>query len=293
MGTQQLYLVGSHASQAMSPTLWTRVFQRSGLDIRYDAWDVPEATGLAEVERRLRAGEVSAVNITMPHKAWAFDIADQADDDATAAGVANLLIATNGRLRAMNTDMTAVRMATEDRTFRRVLLLGAGGAGHAFAFALRGRIAVLDIADADADAAVTLARELDERVGVTGAVEWAARVDQLADYDLVVNATPLGRSGKFDVLPWGTAELSQTTRVYDFVYSDTPNSVARYAAAHGTRLINGWAHLYLQAVGMLAPLSLPQPLAGLLRESVTELGGAISTWDPDDCLLAPTHPAVM
>lgn len=271
-----LYLVGSHASTAMSPDLWTRTFAHAGISCTYDAWEVPTQAGLPAVERALRNRRASAVNVTMPYKRWAVQVADEADADASISGVGNLLIMKDGRLVAMNTDIAAVRSGIGGRHFGRVLLLGAGGAAHAAAFALQGRIDSVDISAVDGAASEKLVDELDGRCGTAVVRSWADRAVELDTYNLIINATPIGRDGSEDELPWGSTKLADGAVIYDFVYANRTNAVETYARTHRHELIDGWIHLYLQAHAMIEPLGLPAAVTAALKESIGELRPSVS-----------------
>ncbi|MDV6304890.1 MULTISPECIES: hypothetical protein [Rhodococcus] len=266
-----LTLVGSHASTAMSPALWTRAFEIADVPSRYDAWEVADVADLPDVEDALRGGRTDAANVTMPWKHWAATVADEADPDVVVSGVANLLFLRSGALFAMNTDIAAVRAATSGRTFGSALLLGAGGAAHAAAFALQGHIERLVVSDVDSRAAEGLVGELDGYDGSASVVDWSDRAVDLECYDLVINATPIGRDGSEDQLVWGAGELGPTATVYDFVYADTRNAVESYAADRGIELIDGWTHLFHQADAMVRPLGLPARMSDALRRSIREI----------------------
>lgn len=266
-----LTLVGSHASTAMSPALWTRAFEIAEVSSSYDAWEVVDAAGLPDVEKALRGGRTDAANVTMPWKHWAATVADEADPDVTVSGVANLLFLRSGALFAMNTDIAAVRAATAGRTFGSVLLLGAGGAAHAASFALHARIDRLVVSDVDRRAAAALVAELDGYDGSVSVVDWSDRAVDLGSYDLVINATPIGRDGSEDQLAWGAGELAPTATVYDFVYADMRNAAESYAADRGIELIDGWTHLFHQADAMVRPLGLPDRMSDALRRSIREI----------------------
>lgn len=266
-----LTLVGSHASTAMSPALWTRAFEIAEVSSSYDAWEVVDAAGLPDVEKALRGGRTDAANVTMPWKHWAATVADETDPDVTVSGVANLLFLRSGALFAMNTDIAAVRAATAGRTFGSVLLLGAGGAAHAAAFALHARIDRLVVSDVDRRASAALVAELDGYDGSVAVVDWSDRAVDLGSYDLVINATPIGRDGSEDQLAWGTGELAPTATVYDFVYADMRNAAESYAADRGIELIDGWTHLFHQADAMVRPLGLPDRMSDALRRSIREI----------------------
>ena len=75
---------------------------RAGIDLRYEAVDVP-SEALEATLAGLR-GSDGAGNVTVPHKEAAFAAAAVRDPSAVAVGAANTLWLENGQLHAANTD---------------------------------------------------------------------------------------------------------------------------------------------------------------------------------------------
>ena len=269
----RLVLIGSDASQAMSPPLWNPVFEALDNGWTYDSWDVPRGGEMAEVRDRLLAAEMVAANVTMPHKHWAAETADSATDDVRRSGAANLLRSDGLRLTAHNTDISAMTEILSDRYHRHALLLGAGGAGRAALVALRGRVDLVSIADQDprsAEALVTLASDLNME---STAISWSDVETRAPQASLIVNATPIGKS-RDDGPAWGRATLAPGAFVYDFVYARHTAAGIVSATEQGLESADGWDHLRSQAAAMVPLLGLPPTTLGLLRQSLAGLRGA-------------------
>lgn len=125
-----------------------------------------------------------------------------------------------------------------------VLLLGAGGAAHAAAagLRLRGCRAVWVCTPGDARH-----RPLAERFGFTP-LAWAERHSVPAD--LVINATPLGMTGRFvaeSPYDFALAPASAGAVAYDIVYTPVRTRFLREAARAGRACVNGAAMFLGQA----------------------------------------------
>lgn len=273
MEPSRLVLIGSAASKAMSPRLWNPVFQELGLGWTYDAWDVPAGGDLDEVRRRLLAPGIVAANVTMPHKHWAAETADEATDPVLLSGACNLLVRKGTRLVGHNTDISAVTALLGGQYQRHALLLGAGGAARAAMIALEGHLGTVSITDRDPHAAAELLDLARERGMDARTVSWQQGQELSADASLIVNATPIGKSMS-DGPAWGDGPLAPDAVLYDFVYArHTTASVAR-ARGLGVRCIDGWEHLREQAVAMVPLLGLDVQSGRLLKETLERIRAA-------------------
>jgi shikimate dehydrogenase len=196
----------------------------------------------AETIRALPAAGFRGVNVTIPHKAAALALADEAGDAARQIGAANTLTFEAGRIRADNTDAPGFLAALPegyDVANRTALVLGAGGAARAVVWALRGAgaadVAVWNRTRARAE---TLTRELGGRV-----------VDAPEPAELVVNCTSVGLQGgdaPFKALPLDADSLSAGSLVVDLVYRDGGTQLLDAARANGADVVDGLEILVAQ-----------------------------------------------
>jgi shikimate dehydrogenase len=265
-----LGLIGSHASSAMSPALWNPVFSALGNGWTYVAWDVAADGDLVAVRERLIAPTVVAFNVTMPHKHWAAETADESSPVVDASGAANLLVRCGSRLEAHNTDIDAMVGAFASARPGPAVILGAGGAGRAALVALAGHPGPVLVADGSAGAADELVRFAQVKGLVAKAVEWSIATDEVANASIVVNATPIGQHEE-DEPAWGSGGLAKAAVLYDFVYAPHATASVEAARRTGATIIDGWQHLLMQAEAMVPILGLPRITVSLLEARLTEL----------------------
>ena len=203
------------------------------------------------------------LNLTVPHKVAALDQVDDVDPAARKIGAINVVAMQNGKSVGYNTDALgfsrAIREAfAVDLRDLRVLLLGAGGAGRAIAMqcALE-NCERLVIANRTFDTAKQLADRLSDFFAgpkVLGpvprlqAVPWeeAALRFQIANADLIVNATPLGLN-RTDAPPLPARLLAPHLLVYDTVYVRGQTPFVAAAIEAGARAAGGLSMLLHQA----------------------------------------------
>ena len=223
--TDLAVLLGHHIGYSASPAMHNAAFAALGMDARYELADVP-SDGLAEAVQALRGPGRIGANVTQPHKLAVCDLVDDLSPDVTRLGAANTIVRHDGRLVAHNTDLPAVAAELGGiRPLRRAVVLGNGGASRAAQAAL---------AESGAEVRVVERRR------------WPELEEQLADADLVVNATPIGTGSNETPIP--ATLLRPDLAVLDLVYRPTPSRLVREARAVGAPAQGGAGVLLTQAV---------------------------------------------
>jgi shikimate 5-dehydrogenase len=116
------------------------------------------------------------------------------------------------------------------------------------------------------------ARGLGERFGAA----WVDLKDaRFGDYDVVVNATPLGTAGNFvDQTPASVQQLRGARLAYDLVYNPTETRFLREAREAGCKTLGGLAMLAAQAAEQLKLWTGAPPTPGVMEAAAERgLGG--------------------
>ena len=184
----RLAVLGHPVAHSRSPAMQNAALAELGLggEWSYEAIEVvPEH--FAALVASLPDDGFAGVNVTVPHKLAALELADEASAAAREIGAANTLSFTRGAGRADNTDAAGIIGAIgAPARGMRALVLGAGGSARAAIWALRNAGAEVSIWNRTDSKAEALAAEFD--VGDNG----RERGTRIGDFDLVVNATTLG-----------------------------------------------------------------------------------------------------
>lgn len=248
-------LLGQGIAYSASPQMMRAAFTALWLPHRYELADVPP-TGLPSSMEALRSEGSGGANITTPHKLAAAALVDERSDDAERAGAVNTVVRDGSRLVGHNTDLPALAAAIGrvcPDSPGRVVVLGSGGAARSVMLALEDR-GVTDI--------VFLVRS-------DGS--WARMAEQLADADLVVNATPVGTGD--DTSPVPADLLRPDLAVLDLVYRPSPTRLVSDARAAGARAEAGAGILLGQARRSLELwLGVPAPIDAMRSALLRELG---------------------
>ena len=259
-------LVGRPVEHSPSPAMHNAAFRAAGLDAVY----VPlHAVDFLDFEAFAAAFHVRGVSVTAPYKVDAHRAASVAWDDA-GLGAANTLRRTDHGWEGRNTDIEGFLAPLAGRLLRRmrVSVLGAGGASRAVAAALSSAGAVVRL-HARRDGA---ARATATSCGVDAGAWPPAR-----DWDMLVNATPVGTAPRVDDMPV-TLEGPLTGRlVYDLVYNPPDTALLRRARSLGAEVIGGLPMLVAQAAAQFHWWTGMSPSSSLMYDAArTRLAGSLS-----------------
>jgi shikimate dehydrogenase len=219
----------------------------------YEAIDLEPAEFAGRV-RELPGDGFVGVNVTIPHKRAALELADQASEAASEIGAANTLSFVDGTVRAENTDATGLLSALpEPPAGRRVLVLGAGGSARAVVWALQGQAASVSVWNRTAERADELVRDLG---GPTAGGRIASIDDVQAragPFDLIVNCTAVGMGDEnpFEHLPLNPDRLSRGITLVDLVYAGGESRLVGEARERGATAVDGLEVLVRQGAESL------------------------------------------
>ncbi|MEO5831152.1 MAG: shikimate dehydrogenase [Rhodanobacter sp.] len=237
MPTAQFAVFGHPIAHSLSPRIHQAFAQQFGIELEYHAIDAAPVEFAATVQRFFAEGGRGA-NVTLPHKAAAFELADKHSVAATQAGSANVLTRLpNGQLAAHNTDGAGmVRDITErhelDLRGHTALLLGAGGAAHGVAWnLLDAGVETLTIVNRSPEAADALADAIGDPARAHTRY-WNDLAD-IGSYDLIINATSAGVLGVALQLP--SSLIGSRALCYDLSYGAAAGSFLAWAKAAGAR----------------------------------------------------------
>ena len=177
---------------------------------------------------------INGMTVASPHKEEAFLTAGNVSAMVQQTQAANILVRNNGWWRADTTDPDVVYVASDQQNIRmrekRAAVIGCGGAGRAIAAAL-----------VESGAGVTLINRGAERgeraSSLLGLPYIPLRDFDVEGYDIVVNATPVGRDT--DETPFKLERLSSDAVVIDLVYGSRPTPLVDSTLARHQVAIDG------------------------------------------------------
>ena len=243
-------VIGDPVEHSLSPKIHNLFAKQHGNQIAYEKIRVTKGLFVAFVEDFFSNRGVG-LNITLPLKTEAFEMADTLDEDSRSCQAVNTLKPVNGKLSGFNTD--GVGFLADLETWhgialkdKRILLLGSGGAARGIVRPLLTREPkTLVIANRTQASAGALADQLisENLIGLEGL---GLDDTQLLDkrFDIIVNATSAGH--KNSEMPIDE-DLLEDAICYDLSYGPAA-SFFRWAESRGAkRSIDGSGMLIEQA----------------------------------------------
>ncbi|MBE9540091.1 MAG: shikimate dehydrogenase [Proteobacteria bacterium] len=224
---------GNPIKHSKSPIIHAAFAQQCDLQLQYRAVRV-ELGDFNRAARDFFASGGAGLNITVPFKQEAFELADKRSDRARRAGAVNTLTPLiGGGVSGDNTDgigLVSDMVANLGWVIRdlRVLVLGAGGAVRGVLEPLlRERPTEVLIVNRTPERAQQLASEFSDLGKVEGG---AYALIGSRQFDLVINGTSAGLAGEMPDLP--SSILTEHSCCYDMVYGAEPTVFMRWAAHH-------------------------------------------------------------
>jgi shikimate dehydrogenase len=282
----RLGVFGDPVAHSLSPTMQNAALNACQIESQYARFHV-RANELRTALIFLRELDFVGFNLTVPHKITAFPQIDEADERASRCGAINTVRIRESKLVGTNTDGEGFARAireefSADLRGLRVLLLGAGGGtGRAIAWqcALE-NCERLVLVNRTFEKAKTLVEQLRSYFATPRVLGLAARLQtiewnetamrgQMADVDLIVNATPLGLNPS-DSSPIPARLFMPHHIVFDAVYGPSKSRLIHTAAEAGARAANGLSMLLHQgALAFEFWFDREAPL-DIMRKAITE-----------------------
>ncbi|WP_114945308.1 shikimate dehydrogenase family protein [Microvirga calopogonii] len=231
-----------------APMIYNPYFEKHGIDAVVMPMGV-KAEDYPDVFRSLfRLTNIRGALITMPHKITTISLLDEVSTTAKVAGSCNAVLRrSDGSLLGDMFDgagfVRGVMRKGQKLTGAKVLVVGSGGVGSAIAASLAAAgISAIGLFDNHSTAAEALGSRLREHYPQ---LQVTTGSNDPADYDIVVNATPLGMKGD-DPLPMDVSRITPGTFVGEVVMKQEITPFLRSAQDKGCPIQVGTDMLFEQ-----------------------------------------------
>ncbi|MDH4061753.1 MAG: shikimate dehydrogenase [Aquincola sp.] len=247
--TDRYAVIGNPIAHSKSPLIHTAFARALGEDIEYTRIEGP-LDGFAAAALAFRDALGKGLNVTVPFKVQAFELATDRHEAARIAGAANALKFTGSRIEAENFDGVGLvhdieRNLGVSLRGRRVLCLGAGGAVRGAVPPILARATTeVVIANRTVATAQTLAGQFSARGRVTACGYTDLAHEQ--GFDVVINGTSASLNAVLPPVP--AAVFGNAALAYDMVYGKGLTPFLRLAREAGAaRCADGVGMLVEQA----------------------------------------------
>ncbi len=240
-------VIGDPIAHSLSPLIHERLYAHLGVSYQFIALQVPKEELAQTIP--LLARNFSGFSVTAPLKESILPYLHHVSTPARTLQSVNSVLVEEGRLTGYNTDgygfLRSLAHLTTPFWGRPVLLIGAGGAGRVIAYELLNLGCRVTLTNRNAPLRVlTWLREIfgDENL------QFVPLEKLKAEYDLVINATPLGGRDFMDCLPLPSSILASAQLVYDLLYDPPVTKLVELAKKKNIPTLNGLSMLIYQAL---------------------------------------------
>lgn len=241
-------VVGNPIAHSKSPEIHSQFAEQTGQNLSYDKMRLEVNAFERDVAYFFSQGG-KGLNVTVPFKEKAFQLADQLTDRARLAGAVNTLaVQHDGKILGDTTDGAGLVADLINHGWllsgKRILLLGAGGAVRGVTQALLAQNpATLVIANRTVSKAQAIAKQF-EAFGPVRASALSDLTEQ--SFDLIINGTSASLAGDLPQVPEGV--INKQTSVYDMMYGAEFTPFLCWAQDQGAeQLADGLGMLVCQA----------------------------------------------
>lgn len=247
--TDRYAVFGNPIEHSKSPFIHARFAEQTGQRLSYTA-ELVEPGDFEKAVARFADNNGKGLNVTVPFKQDAWQLATRRSERAERAGAVNtLVINAPGDYFGDNTDGIGLVMDLGknfgfELANKNILIIGAGGAVRGVIESLlEQRPASLTIANRTREKAVQLADDFSDLGTITG-----CGLDEFGEdsFDIIINGTSASLVGELPPLP--ASLIGEHTFCYDMMYASEATPFTQWASQHGAaRVADGKGMLVEQA----------------------------------------------
>ncbi len=242
-------IIGAPVAHSVSPHMHNAAFAARNVDAVYVPFEVRNLKvfirRMAHPYTRELEWNLRGLSVTAPHKSEVIEHLDWIEPAAHEIGAVNTIVFEDDALHGYNTDAGAflapLKNMVGDLRDARCAIIGAGGASRGVLCSLR---------HAGANATVFARNEARAQKLAEQFAAGARKLDSanFKNFDVVINATPLGTRGTSEnETPATASQLEGASIAYDLVYNPHETCFLREARRAGCKVIGGLPMLVGQA----------------------------------------------
>jgi shikimate dehydrogenase len=258
--TKLFGVIGDPVGHSLSPVLQNYFLKKFKINAVYLAFRVLPANLQSCVQGAWAMG-FAGLNVTLPHKSDAAQLASFKSPEVNLLGVANTLVMREEGVAAFITDPYGFTesLGNEKNRFEgnQAILFGAGGSARSITFALsRLRVRQITIVNRTSERAIQLEQFCKEQLAFQNVTHIGfddpALDDRIDEATILVNSTSIGMAPHTDQSPLPSFKaISKKHFVYDLVYNPSWTRFLHESEKRGATVKNGMDMLIFQGLESL------------------------------------------
>lgn len=231
-------LIGFPLGHSFSKKYFTEKFKKENINAEFQNFEIENLNIFTSLIKD--NSNIQGLSVTIPHKENIVSFLDELSPEAKATGAVNSIKITrvkdNITTKGYNTDIYGFKKSLIpfiEGKHVKALILGTGGAAKAVSYALN-----------ECD----ITYKFVSRSPKTDELSYNDLCDNINEYQLIINTTPLGMFPKTDTCPPIPYEkLNENNYLFDLTYNPEITLFLAKGKEKGAKIMNGLSMLHLQA----------------------------------------------
>ena len=232
-------IIGDPVAHSLSPVLHNYWFKKYKIEAEYSLLSVKEKD-IESIAVRVRNGELSGLNVTLPYKQKIIPFIDKLINDAKSTNSVNtIFLDETNTLVGENTDVYGLQAAylkeINEAKNKKALVIGAGGVSPSVIFALqKSRINNISIINRTHEKSIFLKKKFD----FLNILNWSSLMQEISNFDIIINATSLGLKNGED-FEFSFDDVKNNMIYIDTIYNPLETKTLKYLKENKIKTFNG------------------------------------------------------
>ncbi len=232
-------IIGNPINHSLSPVLHKYWFNKYDIDADYVIVEAVDKE-LPEIIKKIKQGNFSGYNVTLPFKQKIINYIDKVVNDAELTGSVNTVLLDNDdSVIGENTDVYGLQAAylkeIDNRLDKKALIVGAGGVAPSVILSIKkSGIKNISITNRTNEKCIFLKKKFN----FLNIIPWSNLKSEIKNFDIIINATSLGLKDGDD-FNFDFANTKNELIYIDTIYNPLETKTFKYLREDGRKVFNG------------------------------------------------------
>tara|TARA_B100000902_G_scaffold384065_1_gene423744 strand:- start:71 stop:892 length:822 start_codon:yes stop_codon:yes gene_type:complete len=232
-------IIGNPVKHSLSPVLHKYWFKKYSIDADYSIIELADKE-LPEIIKKIKQGNYSGVNVTLPFKQKIINHIDKVVNDAELTGSVNtILLDNNNTVIGENTDVYGLQAAylkeIENNYNKKALVIGAGGVSPSIILSVKkSGIRNITITNRTNEKCIFLKKKFN----FLNIIPWSELRSEIKNFDIIINATSLGLKDGED-FNFNFSNTKNEVIYIDTIYNPLETKTFKFLREEGRKVFNG------------------------------------------------------
>ncbi len=245
MSKKQFAIIGNPISHSLSSVLHNYWFEKYNINANYTLLDINEKD-IEIVVKKVRNKELNGINVTLPYKQKIIPFVDQLVNDAKSTNSVNTIYLKDDNVIGENTDVFGLQAGylkeINNSKNKKALVIGAGGVSPSVIFSLqKSKIENISIINRTLDKSIFLKKKFN----FLNILEWKFLKEEIAKFDIIINATSLGLKKDND-FEFNFDNIKSNLIYIDTIYNPIETKTLKFLKDKKIKTFNGLNMLIYQ-----------------------------------------------